>query len=82
MPACGVMAACFQIVYSLHLLNWKISIQFQNSVLKIDMSIVTTGPGDINVKEKINFGLYKSDNEQKQYNIPLLTGTAKHFLWN
>ena len=50
----------------------EISIQFQNSALKIDMNLVTTGHGDINAKEKINFDLYESDYEQKQYNIPLL----------
>ena len=73
------MAACFQSCKPPEPLNWEISIYFQNSVLKIDMNIVITGPGDINVKEIINFDLYKSDYEQKQYNIPLRTGIAKHF---
>ena len=44
---------------------------------KIDMDLVTTGHGDINAKENINFDLYKSDNGQEQYSIPLLTGPAK-----
>ena len=61
----------------------EISILFQNSALKIDMHLVTTGHGDIdlNAKEKINFDLYESDYGQKQYSIPLLTGPAKHFFW-
>lgn len=45
------------------------------------MNVVTTGHGDINTKEKINFDLYKSDYGQKQYSIPLLTGPPKHFFW-
>ena len=50
-------------------------------MLKTEMNFVTTGPGDINAKEKNNFDLFKSDYEQKQYNIALCTGTAKHFFW-
>ena len=45
------------------------------------MNIVTTGLGDINAKEKISFDIYKSEYEQKQYNRPLLTCTAKHIFW-
>ena len=36
-------------------------LKFQTSMLKIYMNLVTTGLGDINTKEKINFDLLKSD---------------------
>ena len=43
------------------------------------MNLVTTGHGDTNAKEKINFDLYESDYGQKQYSILLLAGPAEHF---
>ena len=53
--------------------------KFQISVLKVEMNIVTNGPGDLTANQNINFDLYSTDYKQKQYNRPLLTGPAKHF---
>ena len=50
MQTFGAMAACFQICQPPSL-NLEISVELQNLMLKFDMNIVTTGPGNINAKE-------------------------------
>ena len=49
----------------------EFSILFQNSVLKIDMNLVTTGHGDINAKEKtiLIFTNQIMDKNNKAYGI-------------
>ena len=52
MPIFGAATACFQSRHPLFL-KLDIAIEFQTSVLRIDMDIVTTRPGDITAKEKL-----------------------------
>ena len=72
----------FKIVNPLSL-NLEISIEFRNSVLKIDINIVTNGPGDIIAKEKKIILIFKAElinksNTTYRYLLALLNAS----FWN
>ena len=53
MPTFGAIAACFLKLLTPEAYKLEISKWFQNSVLKIDLNLVTTGHGDINANYQI-----------------------------